>query len=575
MFKKSIKIKSNTQTKASERKQLKDLLLSTFPMLSENDINELIPKKEGINCLKIITSDNVILQVYVVQRRPLIFDLRGKIFPTIFLLWRFPGLIYSFITHEQVMTYISSGADLMLPGVLTPPNHTGLSKYGNVSENDIVSVSLSKNKAPVAVGVACQSSNAMHLANGRGKCVNILHFYGDNLCNLEGAAIPQVPNLGTIEWLSFVAEDFPELGRKQGASSEQDRNVLTEQNQKSSEDCNDQNNIENDDFKSENIDNVGIQSEDVDDVEDMDELLMFCFLGAIKYSKSLALPALISNFFKLHMLPICPSHKTLDIKKTSFKKLKPFLEKMAGEGLIMVKEIKKGVEAITIINKDHPKFTEFYLDPDSRPKKEANENEPLQKTDVVESYIITQNVLPIFEKSGLKKGDIVQTSDVRKYVTNYVKVNNLQDATNSRLLIPKDALVTICKTENLITWEEVIEKVCDSMKSCYKVKSGHDEILNKGKVSPITISVSVRSGNKKVTLVDNLELFGINLNEFSKECQHGVAASTTIIKPPSKKSDQLLVQGNQVLFVYNLLVEKYKIPKKYVKGLENAPKKKK
>jgi hypothetical protein len=57
----------------------------------------------------------------------------------------------------------------------------------------------------------------------------------------------------------------------------------------------------------------------------------------------------------------------------------------------------------------------------------------------------------------------------------------------------------------------------------------------------------------QVTLINNLELYGINIQEFAKECQHGVAASTSISSVPGKKSQQLLVQGNQVLFVGNLL----------------------
>lgn len=56
-----------------------------------------------------------------------------------------------------------------------------------------------------------------------------------------------------------------------------------------------------------------------------------------------------------------------------------------------------------------------------------------------------------------------------------------------------------------------------------------------------------------MTLVNNLELYGINLAEISRECQHGVAASTTINTLPSAKSLQLQIQGNQVLFVAKLL----------------------
>ena len=58
----------------------------------------------------------------------------------------------------------------------------------------------------------------------------------------------------------------------------------------------------------------------------------------------------------------------------------------------------------------------------------------------------------------------------------------------------------------------------------------------------------------QVTLINNLELYGINIQEFARECQHGVAASTSISPVPGKKSLQLLVQGNQVLFVGNLLM---------------------
>lgn len=92
------------------------------------------------------------------------------------------------------------------------------------------------------------------------------------------------------------------------------------------------------------------------------------------------------------------------------------------------------------------------------------------------------------------------------------------------------------------------------MKPCYKLITADEEKVEKGKIEPINIKVETRSGNKKVTLIDNLELFGIKLTEFSKECQHGVAASTTTSKLPGKKYDQLMVQGNQVLFVYNLLI---------------------
>ncbi|XP_050306581.1 eukaryotic translation initiation factor 2D [Anthonomus grandis grandis] len=556
MFKKPVRIKSNNQVKGSERKGVKDLFTKTFPNAIESEVNSIFNnKKEALNCLKLVTHDEEVLQVYTMQKQPLFFTVREKLLPTVFLLWKMPNLVPSFTTHPQVMTFINSGADLMLPGVVTPPPHTNLPKYGNVSAGDVVYVNLSDNKAAVAVGVANQSSFDMERSGGKGKGVIIYHYLGDHLCQVDGAGKTPKPNLGPPEWLSLKSYDldFPALGEKP-------IEVITDPIE------------ENNESKEEIIKQEEVVPED--NSTDSDELLHYCFLASIKYSKSLTLPVLISNFFKLQMLPMCPEGSTLDIKKTSYKKLKPFLDEMAGTGLITIKEIKKGVEAITDINKTHPKFNEFYLKPEYRPK---SDKEEVKKTTVTESYIITANVLPLFQAAGYHKGDIIDGPNIRKYVTEHVKQHNCQVENNVQLVQPStEVLKKVCKTDNPVSWEEIFEKVCEAMKSCFKVNAGNDQILNKGKVSPIIMSVSVRSGNKKVTIIDNLEVFGININEFAKECQHGVAASTSITPtPPGKKCDQLLVQGNQVVFVHNLLTDKYKIPKKYIRGLELAPKKRK
>ncbi|KAL1491210.1 hypothetical protein ABEB36_011843 [Hypothenemus hampei] len=540
MFKKPVRIKSNNQVKGSERKSIKDLFEKSFPNVPKNDINNYLNnKKDTLNVVKVVTHTNEVIQVYLLQKQPILFTIKDSIYPTVFLLWKFPELLQSFTVHPQVMNFISSGADLMLPGVVTPP--APLNKYGNgIQEGDPVYVNTSDNKAAVAVGVAHQSSFDMERSNGRGKCVVIHHYYGDYLCTLDGGSWT-APNLGPPEWLiksDVYEEEFPALGESE---TKQEESAAQQENDNVSE----------------------------DEELDMDELLMHTFLASIKYSKSLILPVLISNFFRVQMLPISPE---LDLKKTSFKKLKPFLDEMAQQELITIKEIKKGVEAITDINRTHPKFNEFYLKPEDRPK---TIDEPLNtpSTKVTESYVITANVAPLFQEANYRKGDILDGPNIRKLVTEYVKQNNCQLEDNSKLIRPNTpALKTVCKTENPLAWEELFEKVLQSMKACFCVNS----TVNKGKITPITMTVSVRSGNKKVTLIDNLEAFGVNVKEFAKECQHGVAASTSILPAgPGKKYEQLLVQGNQVIFVHNLLVEKYGISKKYIRGLELAPKGKK
>ncbi|XP_066261997.1 eukaryotic translation initiation factor 2D [Euwallacea similis] len=575
MFKKPVRIKSNNQVKGSERKGIKDILSKSFPGIAENDLNVLLNnKKDPLNCIKLVTHSNEIVQVYVLQKQPLFFTVQNNVFPTVFLLWKFSNLISNFTTHPQVVNFISSGADLMLPGVITPPPNSGLLKFNSVQEGTPVYVNTSVNKAAFAVGTAAQSSFDMDHAGGKGKCVIIYHFFGDHLCSIDGNSSGSMPSLGAPEWLLLnnYDSDFPAIEARVSPESKAVETISVKADISINEDVG-SNSIEE---SEETALETHYQENVSNSTEDMDELLNYCFLASIKYSKTLTLPLLISNFFKLQMLPMCPEGTTLDIKKTSYKKLKPYLEEMAKIGLITIKEIKKGVEAVTDINKNHPKFSEFYLKPENRPKKD-NVEESQKQTVITESYVVTANVLPFFWPAGYQKGDIVDRPNIRKLVTEYVKSNNSQVIENTKLVKPNtDVLRSICKTDNPVSWEEVFEKVCESMKSCFKVNSGNDQIFNKGKVSPITMSVSVRSGNKKVTLVDNLEIFGVNINEFAKDCQHGVAASTSITPtPPGKRCDQLLVQGNQVVFIHNLLVEKYKIPKKYIRGLELAPKKKK
>lgn len=60
-----------------------------------------------------------------------------------------------------------------------------------------------------------------------------------------------------------------------------------------------------------------------------------------------------------------------------------------------------------------------------------------------------------------------------------------------------------------------------------------------------------------MTLVNNLALYGVDVIKFSKECQHGVAASTTINDIPNAQNRQVQIQGSQILFVYKLLTGKY------------------
>ena len=68
--------------------------------------------------------------------------------------------------------------------------------------------------------------------------------------------------------------------------------------------------------------------------EIMNEMIENAFLQALKTTaKKLELPVLTSTFYRQHMVPACPIEigGPIDLKKSSFKKLSKFLQKMTEE----------------------------------------------------------------------------------------------------------------------------------------------------------------------------------------------------------------------------------------------------
>lgn len=98
-----------------------------------------------------------------------------------------------------------------------------------------------------------------------------------------------------------------------------------------------------------------------DEITAQDNLLRYCFFTAIKggAEKKLRdkdLPILANIFFSDYILPARPEGATLEIKRTSYKKLNAFLSEASGKGLIQTNETSPGVLQITAINRAHDEY---------------------------------------------------------------------------------------------------------------------------------------------------------------------------------------------------------------------------
>ena len=185
IFTKPFRVKSNTQMKGSDKKKLKASIKKSFPDLTDEHLNDLLPMKEEIVVSKIFTFTEDSVLLYIHNKNTVFFEMEKEkqFFPSVYTLWKVPDMfptfttmagktlsfiyvrISNFIFPEAVMPRIANGADLMLPGVIIN-DEKGIKAYcdGKLAKGDQVAINLQSNKAPVAVGTAWLSSEDMYMA---------------------------------------------------------------------------------------------------------------------------------------------------------------------------------------------------------------------------------------------------------------------------------------------------------------------------------------------------------------------------------------------------------------------------
>ncbi|XP_037680792.1 eukaryotic translation initiation factor 2D [Choloepus didactylus] len=577
MFAKAFRVKSNTAIKGSDRRKLRADVTAAFPTIGTDQVSELVPGKEELNIIKLYAHRGDAVTVYVSGGNPILFELEKNLYPTVYTLWSYPDLLPTFTTWPLVLEKLAGGADLMLPGLVVPP--AGLPQ---VQKGDLCAISLVGNRAPVAIGVAAMSTAEMLSAGLKGRGFSVLHTYQDHLWRSGDKSSP--PSIAPL------ALDPPDLNEEKGSDcmdptlqgNMRHLNLQGEESGEVHQVC------EKSLLEASGDTSVGGLNQDTTDSktpqEQMDELLQRCFSHALKCRvKKADLPLLTSTFLGSHMFSCCPEGRQLDIKKSSFKKLSKFLQQMQQEQIIQVKELSKGVESIVAVDWKHPRITSFVipeLPPTSQTIQEGSRGQPYHPPDIKSLYCVPANMTLLFQESGHKKGSILEGSEVRTIIINYAKKNDLVDADNKNL-VKLDPILCDCILEKneqhtvlKLPWDSLLTRCLEKLQPAYQVTfPGQEPIVKKGKICPIDITLAQRASNKKVTVVRNLEAYGLDPSSVAAILQQRCQASTTVSAAPgSKESLQVQIQGNQVHHVGWLLLEEYQLPRKHIQGLEKAPK---
>lgn len=422
------------------------------------------------------------------------------------------------------------------------------------------------------------------MAANQGVGVRILHVFGDKLWGMEPTVCLQVPNSGAIVKPPTM-DEFPALGetRKPTEKPKPDTAPVPESNSTDAqlEEAVQNIDISKDDGACEGDPESTADQEDEtsEAIESPDDVLKRAFLVSIKkMGKKPPTPLLTSNFYRNHILEVDSS---IDIKKTSWKKLSKFLQDMASYDYLTVREEGKGVEKIVAFNTTHPDVVNTILNvtdtggPQSEPTTDG-----LFVTEMKELYTVTNDTMKFFNVFDVKCGEGIEPAQVKKYVKEYVCNKKLQDTANIRQIHVDDMLREVCQLDEnnkIVPFDVILATITDRMEHSYAMRN-RNELKTSGKQATIKMTLATRCGNKQVTLIDGMELFGIRLPEFAQACKVGVAASTSIIRPDcpaNSNKGQLMVQGNQIRFVHKLLTETYKIPPKFITGMDLAKKEKK
>ncbi|KAI2661427.1 Eukaryotic translation initiation factor 2D [Labeo rohita] len=512
MFAKAFRVKSNTVIKGSDRRKLRADISASFPSLSAEDLNELIPNKEELNIVKIYAHKGDAVTLYVLHKKPIFFQLDKQLFPTVYTLWQYPAMLPAFVTWPPVLQKLAGGADLMLPGVVVPPD--GLPE---VDKGDCCAVTLVMNRAPVAVGTAAVSSAEMRNSGMKGKGVNILHTYMDQLAFGDKSQPPVMPVTNSPAQVEGETEG-EECEEKEQEVNDSSNPAPVETSRQSMQELR----LDEHEALKEEEPVEDKEGEDANGEEDsrspqeqMDELLLQCFLHALK------------------------------------TKLSKFLHCMQKDhSLIQVKELSKGVESIVEVDWKNPELCSFSIpedfEPEKKPEEESGASEVLyQPPEITTLYGVTARLEPLFQDAQKKKGTPLKAAEVRNIITEYVKKNELVYETNKNYV-------------------NINPTLCD----CLLEKSEYQEV-EKLKWDELFSRFSAGT----VTIIKNLEAFGLDPAVVADTLQHQVQASCGLQECPGAKNRVLVqIQGNQVQQVGKLLLDRYKIPRKYVLGLDKAPK---
>ncbi|GMS83452.1 hypothetical protein PENTCL1PPCAC_5627, partial [Pristionchus entomophagus] len=555
--KKPFSVKNNASMRNSDIKKL----LARLPPSISSQLS-----KNSVASGRLTTFNDYLIDFYTFEKVPLFFefteDKSRTLFPTVYATWLSQEAWPILLVHRNVFTYLENGADLMLPGVICNEQF-GLPEFSAGAPIVICTIQGDTITGPVAVGKAVMSSSEMRACGMKGRGVQMLHLDKDLLWEL-GDRKP-APSFSVADVIQSMSSE--EKTEMEGNLEEAVGDLEIEEKKEEGEE------------KQEETEEGGDDGEEKVDEDTPEELLLRCFLAGLKHrmTKSAPLPFDVGQFYARCLLPCVPANRRLDMKKTKYKKFATFLDevnKMESASIVKIQGKGKGNDVIAAVTWDHPLLKSFQLT-DERITDEDAEAKTIGPT-IHEVLSLTEPLMPLVRTwKKAEKGQTMTPQELREGIAGYVKAQNL----NEGKLVKMDPLLAQLARSNETTmdWNTLNQKIQGHATPTFIVElPDRRKIVYKVKAPKINLKTENRIGNKKVTIVNNCEMLGIDAKELAHRLQVGVAASASVIEAMAPFTGNCIqLQGSQVAFVSTMLTTEYGIDKKYIDGFELPTKKKK
>ncbi|CAJ1345542.1 unnamed protein product [Effrenium voratum] len=549
MFKKAYIAQGQNLLSKKDLKALKGQLCELYPSLTEKILDEILPEGQA----KVVKLDNRSLLYSCGDAPASFFDAEGRseLYPTLYTLWQFPHIMQELTIHPPVSKFVLNGADLMLPGVLVPAN--GVAGFGTVTKGQPRCIKIDGNPYAIAVGRMLVNQTQMEKLKGKG--MEVLHVYKDNLWSQCKAK----PNAGFSE----EEEVLPcgDCKWKPGASSEASAGEAPAESAPAEKPA------------------AGQAAADWT----QDDLLDFTFLQALKQSLSddKALPIEASELYEKHMKPARPEGTTLDVKKSSHKQIGKYLNAMRKSKAIDVTE-KKGVVSVSKVDRGHKvfaaleaKFADEMTAAAAAPAAAAPAATGLPPPKVTAMWKPTHYLEAIWKAMGKKKDDLYTWDEARNVVFSYIEQESLRKP-DGHIKMNEGLLNGLWKTAGgqkkdqewpeEVDAEEVEEKLEDRLHQYTTIDvAGVGPITRKG--PPLNIAVSLsRKGAHNVTRICNLEAYGLDPEALGDELKRKLNCTVYIEEMPGKnvKEKMLQLQGHVDQELGAFLELRYGITKKFM-----------